>query len=310
MKGIGIQHLMTLIVMKRYGVVPPRDILMLTTADEETDGIYGINWMIANHFPQIDSEFVLDEGGMGSREVFAKGKLVFGISVAEKQVSWLRVRATGTAAHGSQPIPDNANDRLLRALAKATAFEGREKPHPLVEEMRKNIGGALAGNKYIDAIQKNTISLTTLRAGVGDPGKANVIPSVSEATLDCRLLPGVNVQEFISEMKARINDAKVSIDLISQPTDSGVSAYDTRLFASIARVLKQMNPEAVITPILVPHGTDSVKLRKKGLKAYGLTPMILDQATAGTMHSDQERIPVAEFKRGLHVFHEVLRSEF
>ena len=179
MKGIGIQHLMTLMVMKRHGVLPSRDIVMLTTADEETDGVYGINWMIANHFGEIDSEFVLDEGGMGSRDVFAKGKLVYGVAVAEKQVTWLKLRATGTAAHGSQPIPDNANDRLLRAIAKATTFEGREKPHPLVEEMRRNIGGSLADNKYIKAIQKNTISLTTLRAGVGDPPKANVIPSVS-----------------------------------------------------------------------------------------------------------------------------------
>jgi len=41
------------------------------------------------------------------------------------------------------------------------------------------------------AIQVNTASLTTLTAGVGSPVKVNVIPSASEATLDCRLLPGV-----------------------------------------------------------------------------------------------------------------------
>ena len=42
-----------------------------------------------------------------------------GIEVGEKQTFWLRVRATGTAAHGSQPIPDNANVTLLAALQKA-----------------------------------------------------------------------------------------------------------------------------------------------------------------------------------------------
>ena len=65
-----------------------------------------------------------------------------------------------------------------------------------------------------------------------------------------------------------------------------------------------------MTPILVPHGTDSVKLRIKGLTAYGLTPMVLDLATAGTMHSDQERIPVAEFLRGLRIFYDILISEY
>ena len=309
MKGIGIQHLMSLILLKRQGVVPARDIVMLTTADEETNGTYGIEWMIGHHFADINAEYVLDEGGMGTRELFAPGKLVFGVSVAEKQVAWVRLRAKGTAGHGSQPIADNANERLLRYVQRALADTRAAKPHPLVEEMRRNIG-TMANNKYVNAIQKNTLSLTTLRAGVGDPPKSNVIPSTAEATIDCRLLPGVNVDEFLSEMRARINDPKVTVELLSTPADPGASNYHTPLFSNIARVIRGMHPGAVVTPLLVPHGTDSVKLREKGLIAYGLTPMILDAATAGTMHSDEERIPVEEFKRGIRIFFEVLQSEF
>ena len=62
--------------------------------------------------------------------------------------------------------------------------------------------------------------------------------------------------------------------------------------------------------MLVPHGTDSVKLRMKGLIAYGLTPMVLDLSTAGSMHNDEERIPVAEFQKGLRIFYDVLVSQF
>lgn len=310
MKGIGIQHLTALIALKQAGIVPSRDIVMLTTSDEETNGVYGIQWMIDRHFDQINAEFVLDEGGFGTRDILAPGKLVFGIAVGEKQVAWVRLRAKGTAAHGSQPIPDNANDILLRAIQQALAVPGGAKPHPVVDEMRRNIGVALADNKYTNAIQKNTISLTTLRAGVGDPPKVNVIPSNSEATLDCRLLPGVNHEEFLSEMRARINNPKVTVELISTPDDPGASNSETLLFAAIAKAITGFHPGATITPMLVPHGTDSVKLRKKGIIAYGLTPMILDAATAGTMHSDQERIPIDEFKKGIRIFYEVLKSNF
>ena len=310
MKGIGVQHLTALIELKRAGAVPSRDIVMLTTADEESGGELGIQWMIAHHFAEIDAEYVLDEGGFGTRDILAPGKLVFGIAAGEKQVARLRVRATGTAAHGSQPIPDNANERLLRALQAALPYPGRGAVHPIVEEMRRNVGGVMAENKYTNAIQKNTIALTTLRAGVGDPPVANVIPSVAEATLDCRLQPGVNAQEFISELKALINDAKVTLELITQPTDAGVSNYRTPLFAAMTRIIKQHNPDAIVTPILVPHGTDSVKLRQRGMIAYGLTPMILDLATAGTMHSDRERIPIDEFHRGIRIFHDLLMSDF
>ena len=309
MKGIGVQQMMALVTLKQSGILPPRDIVMLSTADEETNGALGIRWMIENHFADIDAEYVLDEGGFGTRDILARGKLVFGVAVGEKQTVWLRLRAKGTAAHGSQPIPDNANITLLNALQKAMTLP-RAKPHPVITEMIRQIGSPLAENKYTAAIQTNTVSLTTLAAGVGLPPKVNIIPSSSEATLDCRLLPGVNKDEFLSEMKARINDPRISIELISKPNDPGSSSSRTPLFEAIRRVIISHHPGAVVIPMLVPHGTDSVKLRSKGINAYGLTPMILDLATAGSMHGDTEHIPVAEFLSGLHIFFDLLSSEY
>ena len=309
MKGIAVQQMMALVALKQAGVVPARDLVMLSTADEETSGTHGIRWMIEHHFPEIAAEYVLDEGGFGTREILAPGKLVFGIAVGEKQTAWLRVRATGTAAHGSQPIPDNANVTLIRALEKALEL-GPGKTHPVVDEMIRNIGQPLADNKYTRAIQRNTASLTTLSAGVGSPPKVNVIPSTSEATIDCRLLPGVNADEFVSGMKARINDPRVTVELLTTPDDPGASNSKTPLFEAIRGAIQKNHPGAIVTPMLVPHGTDSVKLRVKGLTAYGLTPMVLDLSTAGSMHSDQEHIPVSEFFKGMHIFYDVLSSDF
>jgi acetylornithine deacetylase/succinyl-diaminopimelate desuccinylase-like protein len=309
MKSIGVQQLTALIALHNSGIVPPRDIVMLSTADEETSGVHGIQWMIANHVDEIDAEYVLDEGGMGSRDALAEGKLAFGVSVGEKQMLWLRLRARGTAGHGSQPIPDNANLILLEAIHKAMAAGNRDREHPVVAEM-KRVFGTFAENKFTSAIQHNTMSLTTLTAGVGSPPKVNVIPSSSEATLDCRLLPGVNGDEFISEMKARINDPRVTLEVITRTPDTGASRSDTPLFAAIAAAIRKHHPDAVIAPMLVPFGTDSAFMRARGAKAYGLTPMILDAATAATMHSDRERIPVAEFLKGLHIYYDVLASNF
>lgn len=309
MKGIAIEQIVALVALKQSGVLPPRDIVMLSTADEENNGTYGIRWMITNHFSDIDAEYVLDEGGFGTRAILAPGKLVFGVEVGEKQTLWLRVRAHGTAAHGSQPIPDNANVTLLAALQKAMALPPA-KPHPVVAEMIRNIGEPLAPNKYTAAIQANTVSLTTLTSGVGSPVKVNVIPSTAEATLDCRLLPGVNAPEFISEMKARINDPRVTVEIINEPDDPGVSSSRTPLFEAIGRAIRKVHPDAIVTPMLVPHGTDSNKLRVKGVIAYGLTPMVLDLSTAGSMHSDQEHIPIAEFQKGIQIFYELLKAKW
>ena len=62
--------------------------------------------------------------------------------------------------------------------------------------------------------------------------------------------------------------------------------------------------------MLVPQGTDSNKLRAKGVIAYGFTPMVLDLSTAGSMHSDTEHIPVAEFQKGIRIFYDVISGEF
>ncbi|MEP6539536.1 MAG: M20/M25/M40 family metallo-hydrolase, partial [Bryobacteraceae bacterium] len=309
MKGIGTMQIAALIALKQSGFVPARDIVMFSSADEETDGIYGIRWMLANHLDEIDAEYVIDEGGAVSRDLLSNGKLIFGVAVGEKQMLWLKLRAKGTAAHGSQPIADNANMILLEAIPKAMAMQPAKKQNPVVEQMQRNIG-EMAQNKFTSAIRGNTISLTTLRAGVGDPPKANVIPSTSEATLDCRLLPGVNAEEFISEIKARINDPRVTVERLATVPDPGMSRSDTPLFAAISAAARKYNPGAVVTPILVPYGTDSVNTRSRGMIAYGLNPMVLDAATMATMHSDEERIPIGEFLKGIRIYYDVLRSDF
>ncbi len=308
MKSVGVQQLMALIEMKRTGTVPPRDIVMLVNPDEETSGERGIKWMIANHLAEFDPEYVLDEGGMGTRDVFAPGKLVFGIPVGEKQFLWLKLKARGTAGHGSQPIADNANMILLQAIQKALDLPRPAKQNAVVAELERTLSGQISPNKFTDSIRANTVSLTTLQAGVGSPVKVNVIPSSSEATLDCRLLPGVNAEEFLSEMKARINDPRVTVEKINSSADTGTSTPDTALYRTLKAAVLKAHPDAVVTPILVPYSTDSAPLRKRGIVAYGFTPMILDLATVATMHSDEERIPVAEFLEGIRIYFDVLRG--
>ncbi len=310
MKSTGIMELTALILLKQLGIVPPRDIVFVSTCDEETGGVYGAAWMIEHHWDEMNPEYVLDEGGVGSRDVYAPGKFVFGISVADKQVLWLKLHATGTSGHGSQPIPDNPNDLLIRAIEKAKQFPPSSKPNPLVQQMR-DTAGTFASNKFMNAIQQNTISVTSMRSGVGDPPKANVIPSTAEATLDCRLLPGQNAQEFVSEIKARVNDPHITVEQISpNPDDPRPSRTGTPLYTAIQKAIQKQHPGAAVMPIVVPFGTDDAKFRVRGSLGYGIMPMIVDAATLGTMHSDSEHIPVDQFRQGLHIYFDILRSDW
>jgi len=145
---------------------------------------------------------------------------------------------------------------------------------------------------------------------VGDPPKVNVIPSIAEATLDCRLLPGQNAEEFVSEMKARVNDPRVTFELLSEPADPGPSRTDTPLYAAVKKAILSQHPDAIVTPIIIPYGTDNQKFRLKGAIGYGIMPFLLDADNVATFHSDSERIPIAEFKKALRIYYDILRSDF
>mgnify|MGYP007130729443 CR=1 FL=1 len=60
------------------------------------------------------------------------------------------------------------------------------------------------------------------------------------------------------------------------------------------------------------HAIAAAASAPKGVapKGSGLSPMVVDAATVATMHSDAERIPIAEFHKGLKIFYQLLQSEF
>ncbi len=305
MKGLGMIHLYAFVSLKRAGIPLSRDVIFMAVADEEIGGELGARWMIENHYQELDPEYVLDEGGFGSRDLFVDGKLVFGISVAEKKIVWLKVRAEGVAGHGSQPHQQNPNDRLVRALARLLSHPLPSAPVPVLEKLRTELG-TLEQNKFTHAIQHSTISLTTLRSGVGDPVKVNVIPSVAEATLDCRLLPGTSTDEWLAEIRRRLDDSEIELEVLYESDDSVVTPYEGGLYGALEKAIVRQEPDATVVPILIPYGTDSNAFRHKGAKSYGLTPLILPADVVGSMHGDAERVPVTEMGKGIRIFYEAL----
>ncbi len=307
MKATGIMHVLALLTLKRQNVPLGRDLLLLATADEETGGHDGARWMIERHWQRLEPEYVLDEGGFGARDVLgADGRLVFGISVGEKTILWTRVRAAGTAGHGSQPIPDNAGEALVRALAGIAARPSPARLTPVLRELVARVG-PLADNTFTRAIQSDTVTLTSLRAGVGDPPKANVIPSAAEATLDCRLLPDTDPDVFLEGLRRAAGEAsRVDLEPIYRMDETPVTPHETPLFAALERAIRAEHPDAVVAPILIPYGTDSNAFRLRGSRAYGLTPMVLDAGVVASMHGDAERVPVAELERGARILYRAL----
>jgi acetylornithine deacetylase/succinyl-diaminopimelate desuccinylase-like protein len=311
MKGMGVAEILAFLRLKRERVPLNRDVILLAEPDEEVGGAMGARWMLANHYAELDPEYMIDEGGFGSRDLFSPNKLVYGISVAEKKLIWLKVRAEGVAGHGSQPNDQNPNDRLLRALGRLLAAPAEAAPaansDAVLRTMRERVG-AFAPNKFTNAIQRSTIAVTWIRSGVGDPPKQNVIPSVAEAGLDCRVLPGTTRDQWLAEVKRRLGDPNLKIEVVNEGDDAPVTTTDSVLYRSLESAIKQRHPDATITPIVIPYTSDSNAFRPKGVKSYGIFPAVLPADVVSQMHGDAERVPLAGVREAADVFFDAVRG--
>ncbi|MDY6875936.1 MAG: M20/M25/M40 family metallo-hydrolase [Chloroflexota bacterium] len=325
MKGVGMMHLLALDLLRRNDAPRKRDIIYLAVADEEMGSAYGVQWLLNSHWPEIEAEYVWDEGGFGLRDFFGPS-VVFTVAVAEKQALWLRLVAAGEPGHGGMPHANNADDTLVRALARVLDYEAPLSLHKVTRDMFARLAQTqpfpqslllrhldnplafalaqkpLTAEPSISAILRNTISITGMRAG----SKENVIPEQAEAVLDVRLLPGEKPDVFIEQLEAIIADGRVRVEVIQHPEPTTISACDSALFRAIAEVTARLVPGSVTVPMLTPGATDSCFFRRKGVNTYGLFPAIITPEDLDGFHGINERISLENLRLGTRIIYEVL----
>ncbi len=320
MKVLGLLETEVLRWLKRLKLPLRRDVVLLAVADEEVAS-KGMVDAIARHWDKLGCSHAINEGGLGLEGALVDGQVAFGISVAEKGVLWLRVKAVGEPGHGSTPVP-RAPQRLLEALDRIRAWQRPWRVHPalyqLLAEVGHEAGGAtgfvlerprlvdwLAIDRFLDepaasALVTDTVNITGF-AGAKAP---NVVPSEVSAQLDLRLLPGTAPATLAAEVRALVAGIEgVSVEVIDQ-RPAAESPWDDPVFNALAHHVEATAradgvARIAVGPVLSPGFTDSILLREKGVRAYGVVPVIVSRAEAATMHGDGERVSKRNVARGL-----------
>ena len=311
MKGMGIMELICFILHHRLQLPLRRDLMFVAVADEEAGSAYGVEFLDREHPQLFDVDYVINEGGSGTTEIFGVERNVMNIGVSEKGPLWLKLTTTGRPGHGSVPHDDNAAVRLVNALHRIDAWERPLMPAPEVREYFQQLyeGGVMEreptdevlaelaeDNARIKSVQMNSISLTTLEAGV----KHNVIPAEASATLDCRLVPGYDPQRFIGELREVIDDVFVS----STPP----SRLDTELYEVMSAVAREAIEDLVVVPGVSTGFTDSRVFRRNGVAAYGFTPVLMGPDEVGRAHGNDERISIDNLRLGMQILFDTIRG--
>ena len=144
MKGMGVVEAMTLVWLKRANVPLNRDVILLAVGDEEVDNL-GMKHLVENHWSRLDCAELVNEGGLGVKNLLFEGQTVFAVSVAEKGALWLRMKASGEAGHGSTPVPQRAPTRLIEAMKAISGRQPAPQIHAALYELLRRIGEQKGG---------------------------------------------------------------------------------------------------------------------------------------------------------------------
>lgn len=329
-KGLAAMELAIMLWLKRNAVPLARDVIFMANADEEAGGHYGAKWMVQHHPELIRAEYAINEGGGFGTTIL--GKRIYGIQTGEKGTARFSLRANGKPGHASVPQRENAVLKLARGLDKlgsaSLPTHVTATARSYIEGLAKAVGGSAAAslrstlepknnrrafdNLPLDegmrgllyAMLHNTATPTKLNAG----SKINVIPSVAEAQVDARLVPGQTAESFLRELRT-VLDEEYEIEF-HQPTMTGIeSDPQSPLYDLMVRQLKHHDPEAIVLPNLVVGATDARHVTKLGTKVYGFCPMFDEANEMDRVHADDERVSVANVGFGTQVLYEVV-SEF
>ncbi|MFJ8916130.1 M20/M25/M40 family metallo-hydrolase [Amycolatopsis sp. NPDC102389] len=313
---------MALALARHYkinGIVPPRDLVFAFLADEEAGGKYGAQWLVENR-PELFEGVTEAISEVGGFSITLKDNVrAYLIETAEKGIRWMKLRVRGTAGHGSMIHRDNAVTKLSEAVARlgnhrfplvmtdsvrefldgVTEITGWDFPEDDIEGSVAKLGNI---SRMIGATLRDTANPTMLTAGY----KSNVIPSVAEASVDCRILPG-RLEAFNAELE-EILGPDIEKEWMELPPVE--TTFDGALVDAMTNAVLAEDPGARTLPYMLSGGTDAKSFQSLGIRNFGFAPLQLpaDLDFSALFHGVDERVPVDALKFGVRVLDRFLRS--
>lgn len=309
-KNLVAAELMVMLLITRENLQLDRDLIMVTFADEEAGSRLGARWMWQEHRALIDAEYAINEGG--GDVVIVGGKRFYTCQTGEKGGARMRVIARAEPGHASMPRDDTAMLRMARAIEQLTTHVFPTEMTSSVRIMLQTLADTLGGDQatvievvmedpsweklqllpvddltkvMLRAMTRNTAVPTIIHGG----HRINVIPGEIVLDVDGRVLPGVEPARFVGQVRELLGP-----DVIVEQTSPGSSGIEadpqSPFFDTIRDVMGDLDPEAAVTPFLVPGGTDARAL--PGVKVYGFTPGRFDPPMMVAAHNHDERITI------------------
>lgn len=311
--------------LRASGFAPTRDIIVLFTGDEETTG-NGARRAASEWRSLIDSEYALNfDAGGGS--VFPDDRVDgWGMQIAEKTYADFKLVATNRGGHSSLPRPDNAIYALAGALK---AVEAHRFP-PMINDATRAFFERYAATdkgqygefikRYLadpteretaDLMEANEPGLTRTRcvATMLSGGHApNALPQRAEATVNCRIFPGVKIEAVRQQLQA-LSGPDVVVTTVAETTTPETAAMPLRadITEAYRGAVQTRFKDVPILPFMSAGATDGAFLRAAGIPVYGVGGDWNPVGARTSAHGLDEKTSVEGFHGQVPIIADLLR---
>ena len=321
----GVVALMsTLLRLQKDGKKPRRTLVFAFVGDEETglDEPNGTTRKIAAHPWVKGAEYAINTDAGGGLLAPDGRPIIYLVQGAEKTYATFELTATNQGGHSSRPRADNAIHDLARAVTRVGEYKFPVMSNDLtraylgaVGKVTPGAGGqalsafaanpqdaaaaeAIAGNAEFVGTTRTTCVTTMLNAGHAE----NALPQKATATVNCRIFPGVSVEDVQKQLATVVADPQIGIKVLGAPIVSPVSELRPDIERAIAKSIQKRQPGVPLSPYLESGGTDGMIYRTVGIPTWASSGVFIkpDEMFA---HGLDERIPVKSFYDGIEHIH-------
>ena len=229
----------TILRLQRSGTKPRRTLVFAFVGDEETalDEPNGTTRQIAVHPWVKGAEYAINTDAGGGLLAPDGRPIIYLVQGAEKTYATFELTATNQGGHSSRPRTDNAIYDLARAVTRVGEHKfpvmsneltraylgavGKVTPGPAGQALRTFASNpqdaaaaeAIASNAEFVGTTRTTCVTTMLNAGHAE----NALPQKATATVNCRIFPGVSVEDVQKQLATVVADPKINIKVLGAP---------------------------------------------------------------------------------------------
>ena len=287
---------------------PSRTIFLAFGHDEEVGGSNGASAIALNLKAKgVYAAMTIDEGGyIAENLVPGLESPVAIINLVEKGFASFRLIVKTSGGHSSAPPRENTIGMLAQAIVD---LENNQLPYKLVKPINHQleyVGAELPFFKkmafanpwlfkksILETLNAHTSTAPTIISG---GVKNNVIPTIAEATINFRILPGETIESVKQHITNTISN-KINVESVGFLTNpSPVSSIDSENFKILEKTIRDMFPNSIVVPGLLGGGTDARYFYEISDDVYRFYPTRIGPNSMKRFHGIDEKISKDNYK--------------